>query len=66
MRRSARTDLCGGRTAMIVPTAPATHCGANRLSPLVHNKYLKMRKHREFLRRLFRLCFYRLLFRRES
>jgi len=27
----------------------ATHCGANRLSPLVHDEYVKMRKHGRFL-----------------
>jgi hypothetical protein len=28
-RRRARTDLCGGRSAMIVPTATATRSGSN-------------------------------------
>jgi hypothetical protein len=36
MRRSARTDLCGGRSAMIVPTATAISSGSNSLSPLFH------------------------------
>jgi hypothetical protein len=36
MRRSARTDLCGGRSAMIVPTATAKHRHYDYLSLLVN------------------------------
>src|SRR5664280_1554105 len=32
MRRRARTDLCGGRSAMVVPTATTIHPVGNYLS----------------------------------
>ena len=35
MRRSARTVLCGGRSAMIVPTATAIHCNIELAAALV-------------------------------
>jgi hypothetical protein len=38
MRRRARTDLCGGRSAMVVPTASASQSGSKSLSPLVNGK----------------------------
>ena len=43
-RRRARTDLCGGRSAMIVPTATATRSGSNFLYPLVNGKGRSVRK----------------------
>jgi hypothetical protein len=36
MRRRARTDLCGGRSVMFVPTATATCSCYNCLCPFVH------------------------------
>jgi len=33
MRRSARTDLCGGRPAMIVPTATPKEIGPHQADP---------------------------------
>ncbi len=33
MRRRARTDLCGGRSAMVVPTATVSHSRRVRLGP---------------------------------
>ena len=44
MRRRARTDLCGGRSAMVVPTATATCSGSNFLSPLFNGTWRPLRK----------------------
>jgi hypothetical protein len=44
MRRRARTDLCGGRSAMVVPTATAICSGSNFLSPLFNGKWRPVRK----------------------
>ena len=35
-RKSARTVLCGGRSAMIVPTATASHSDSECLCPLLN------------------------------
>jgi hypothetical protein len=41
MRRRARTALCGGRLAMIVPTATASYSGSNFLCQLFNGALLQ-------------------------
>ena len=43
MRKRARTDLCGGRTAMVVPTATAIHKNQRGWAFCIRNSFANER-----------------------